>query len=140
MLWDEQVAAARTSDGRVWAAYALTHIDQTRVYEESCNDEVGCWCNSTTTRDDSWGELVLLELDMSAGEAVEVMRVKTLDVEIHSLFILTRESVRAFDMRAFGTSLALGVRVRAPGDEEFQTPDMRLLRIDTAQIEPAFGR
>jgi hypothetical protein len=131
-IYASQVAVARTQDGRVWAAYGLTHVDQTRVFTESCDEEVGCWCNVDVTRDDSWGEIVLLRVDVGAGEAVEVMRVDTLDVELRNAFIDFRESPKTFDMRAFGDALAIGVRVRHLG--ESLVPDMRLLRIDTAQL------
>ncbi|MEO1271269.1 MAG: hypothetical protein AAFX99_24520 [Myxococcota bacterium] len=123
------VAVSRTSDGRWWAAWAVTTIDQTLTFEEDCHEDIGCWCARTgTLRDDSRGELVLAELDFATGETHEVLRLDSF-VPNPSAWYDANQQAHALDMRAFGDQLALGVRVASTSDE------IRVLRIDTNLID-----
>jgi len=132
-LLDRQVAVARTSDGRIWAAWAVTHFDQTWVYTERCDEEVGCWCETSVSRDDNWGEIVLAQVDVENGGVVEVLRVDTLDPELTGASTRSDEVARTFDMRAFDDRLAIGQRIRSV-ERGALAPDMRLLHIDTSLI------
>ncbi len=130
-LIEGSTAIARTRDGRVWVGWVVTHYDQSRDVTESCDEEVGCWCNSFVTREDSWSEIILAEVDTQAGTLVERMRLGERDPYVQGRFLDYRESPRIFDMRAFDTDLAVGMRVR--GDED-DRPHMRVIRIDTTGI------
>jgi hypothetical protein len=129
---DRMAAIARTSDGRVFVAWMWTELDQTLSYEETCDEEVGCYCNFTIERDDSRGELVLAELDVETLEVREVLRVTDKNPHLWGLFGDYDGSPRPFDMRSFGNDLAIGARVR---DTEALSPAaIRVLRIDTTLI------
>lgn len=125
-------AVTRTSDGRVWAAWMWTQLDQSLSVTETCDKEIGCYCNSTVEREDSYGELVLAEVDLETLEVREVFRLRDQNPHTWGLFSGLRESPRALDMRAFGSDLAVGARVRDEGG--FDPAAMRVLRVDTALI------
>jgi hypothetical protein len=130
-LYGGMTSVARTTDGRVWVAHVITHFDQTHAYTETCDEEVGCWCNWDVTRDDSWGELVLGSLDVAAGQVVEVLRLDTRAPDMFGLFDDYRESPRGFDMRAFDDRLAIGLREH---DHELDVPALRVWHVDTSLI------
>ncbi len=129
---ERMVGTARTPDGRVWVAWMVTYLDRTLTYEESCNDEVGCWCNAFIERDDSHGELVLAEIDVESLGVREVFRVADTDPRLEGLFLDYRESPRPLDIRAFGTDLAVGARVR--DTDAASPPAIRVLRVDTTLV------
>lgn len=125
-------AIARTSDGRVWAAWMRTNLDLDLTFTASCDPEVGCFCNSDVTRDDSWGELVLAEVDLETRELREAFVLR--DANPHGFGLFSSEdSARALDLRAWGSELAIGTRVRDEGI--FDPGAIRVLRVDTASIE-----
>src|SRR5690606_31007 len=108
-------ATSRTTDGRIWVAYMVSKYDQTREYTETCDEEVGCYCNHDVTREDSEGELVLAQVDLVLGELHEVFRVRDTNPDPFGLFGEYRDSPRPLDMRAHGSVLTVAVRVR--GDD-----------------------
>lgn len=126
------LAVSRTTGGRVWAAWMWTQLDQSLSYTESCNEEVGCYCNATVERDDSRAELVLAEVDLATREVHEVFRLRDAAPHTWGLFGDFRESPRPIDMRSFGTDLAIGVRVREGSVVE--PAAMRMLRVDTSML------
>jgi hypothetical protein len=129
---DRMAAIARTSDGRVWVAWMWTELDQTLSYTETCDPEVGCYCNFDIDREDSRGEIVLAQLNLETLAVTEVLRVADTNPHLWGLFSDDRESPRTLDMRTFGNDLALGARVR--DTEAYEPAAIRTLRIDTTLI------
>ena len=129
---DRMAAIARTSDGRVWVAWMWTERDQTLSYTETCDEEVGCYCNFDIDREESRGEIVVAQVDLDTLVVTEVLRVSDTNPHQWGLFTDYRESPRAFDMRTYGTDLALGARVR--NTEAYEPAAIRTLRIDTTLV------
>jgi len=125
------VGIASTHDGRIWAAWVHTFIDETQVYEDSCwsDDGSGCTCRTEVTRDDTRAEIVLAEVDLDEGEVREALRLSSENVE--GFQALTDQML---DVRAFGTELAIGVRVRSSEHDMYRTP-IRVIEVDTTRIE-----
>lgn len=122
------LGVARTQDGRVWAAWARTQRDQTLSLSEAC-DVDGCHCNRVAEREESVGEIVVVEIDLETLEVREAIRVMDTDPHTHGAFLA---DARPFHLRAFGTDLALGARVRLT--DRLSSPAMRVLRVDTTLV------
>jgi len=71
---------------------------------------------------------VLLELDLEAGEVREALRLPSENAEVYRSL-----TGHVLDLRAFGTELALGVRVRSAEHDIYRTP-IRVIEVDTTKI------
>lgn len=120
-------AIARTSDGNLWVAFVETTFDVDYDFEEECEEEAGCWCSAIPKEDRSTFMLRLVKVDPSTGaaEPVYAAPIPRLLGRFTDLF----SQPRSLDLRGYGTSLALGMRLRGVSNEE---PIVRLLRLETA--------
>jgi hypothetical protein len=122
----ESVAFAQTSNGRLWAAWVHSKIDQSQTWGDSCVSlPNGCLCPIDVTRDATRGEVVVAELFLEQGRLREVLRLDSKDIVLAG-----GSGDRPLDLRAFGRDLALGVRVRW-ADSDDPRVALRVVRLDT---------
>lgn len=130
-LEEAALSLARTSDGVGWLVWVETHLDQTLEFTEACQDEIGCYCNQTVTRDDSFGVLKVARVPLDGTGATEVLAQRVDPLALVDLFIGWSDTPRAIDARAFGSSLAIGLRTQAPGSGPIS---VRTLRVELDQL------
>ncbi|MCA9690900.1 MAG: hypothetical protein KC636_14940 [Myxococcales bacterium] len=126
------IAIARTADGVVWAAYHYRQRDRIVEFVERCTAD-GCLCGGLDSEDHGTHELRLARLvpDGSAPQLVLTLPLAgPADVAVDG----TTLSWRSVDLAAFGTDLALAVRLR---EGPASAGMIRLLRIDTTRIPGA---
>lgn len=120
-------AIARTSDGMFWVAFVETTFDVDYDFEEECEEEAGCFCSAIPQEDRSTFTLRLFKVDptTSTVEAVYASPIPRLLGRFTDLF----SQPRSLDLRGYGTSLAIGMRLADPSPA---APAVRVMRIETA--------
>jgi hypothetical protein len=117
---------ARTAEGRIWIAYLRTDYQKTYTVEENCNVDDGCSCLGVLADDTSTASFHLLRLedDGTLSETIVV----SIPAPAPTQFPGVR---RWFDMRAFGSELAVGwLESKTAADGGY-----RVMRIDTSLLE-----
>ncbi|KYF63511.1 hypothetical protein BE11_05180 [Sorangium cellulosum] len=126
-------SAARTSDGDVWIAFAISHIDWTVAYEVQDVD-VTATCVGNIAADASRGELRLVRVP-AAGGAPEV----ALDLPLPAIAGDSHSADSQWErplvhVSAFGAEITVAVRTRASRSGPYT---VRALRIDTSLVDLA---
>ncbi|MGK3999356.1 hypothetical protein [Sorangium sp. So ce1024] len=126
-------AAARTSDGDVWIAFLISHIDETIAYEvQEMNLERVCVGH--TVADESRGELRLVRVPAAGGAPEVAVTLPLPAIGGESYFNDLHEQHPPVDVSAFGTELTVAMRTQASREGPFTA---RVLRIDTSLLAPA---
>lgn len=118
-------ALARTADGALWLAMVVTQYEQYLTYTEVCEDDFGCYCDRTPTKDLTRGTLQLLRVPLDGTPPALALALQIADIDVSN-------EPYMIDLRGFGDQLALGVFTKPPGGERA----VRLLRIDTGKLAP----
>ncbi|MEZ4448371.1 MAG: hypothetical protein R3B09_02750 [Nannocystaceae bacterium] len=119
-----EMALARTADGALWVAYAVSRKNQLVSQSKKC-DENECWCELSEGLDQGDATLHLVRVwpQSQVIEPVLTLEVPVLEPSFKDGFGLAR----AIDLHAHGSTLALGLVRRGTG-----SPWIRMLRIETA--------
>lgn len=125
-------SAARTSDGDVWIAFLISHIDWTIAYEVQNVDLPTCVGNIAA--DASRGELRLVRVPAAGGapEVAVTLPLPAIAGESHFSDVYQRHPL--VDVSAFGTELTVAMRTQASRVGPFTA---RVLRVDTSLLAPA---
>lgn len=119
---------ARTADGVGWLAWVMTHRDLDAHYELGRLDG-GYFCLSQVDSDHSSGVLHLARVPLGAGAPAEVLVLPLADIAADGLPHSDGPRVSPVVLEAFGTDLALALRLR--GEEGAY---VRVLRMDTLEL------
>lgn len=126
---------ARTGDGRGWLAHLTTHLDHEVTYTEKVGDVLGKVCDGVVSDDHGAGVLHVYELGFAGAQPIErlALPIATPAVRDMDYFDLLTTDIdrRPLDLRAFGSSLAIGLRTQ---DSATGVLAVRLLRLETAGI------
>ncbi len=128
---ESALGIARTTDGRIWLTYVVTHYDIQIHYEQRNDPELGPYCAAVFDQDDTSAVLHLVEVPTSGAPPAPALAVPMRPPALADLFISWHDFPRAVDVRAFGSALAIGVRTSS------STPDraaVRVLRIETGPM------
>lgn len=126
-LEDRAFALAVTDDGAGWLVHVTSHLDQQVTFAPVPVGDFEEACLGTVASDASIGILHLTKIDFALREATEVLTQPIGRVDLDDLFVdLNTTPPLAVDVRAHGTSLAIGVRTTGSA--------VRLLRIETAAL------
>ncbi|WP_437277452.1 hypothetical protein WME90_40385 [Sorangium sp. So ce375] len=125
-------AAARTSDGDVWIAVVLSHIDWTIAYEVQNIDLPTCIGNIAA--DESRGELRLVRVPAAGGAPEVAVTLPLPAIAGESQFSEVYDRHPLVDVSAFGTELTVAMRTQASRVGPYTA---RVLRIDTSLLRPA---
>ncbi len=119
---------ARTPDGLAWGVLLTTQLDKSYVYDEKCDGggEGNCICEPSSVEDASYSDLHLFRVALDGSEPVEVLTLPVGRVSNASLGVGSRA-------HAFGSTLAISLRVHEAGSAEYSA---RVFRIDTADLLP----
>jgi hypothetical protein len=124
---------ARTGDGRGWLAHLTAHLDHEVTYTAGVVDGLGEVCDGVVDDDHGTGVLHLYELGFDGAQPKERLALPIAAPAVSDLDdfqILAKDADRrALDLRAFGSSLAIGLRTR---DSATGALAVRLLRFETA--------
>ncbi|KYF89407.1 hypothetical protein BE17_42130 [Sorangium cellulosum] len=125
-------SAARTSDGDVWIAFVISHIDWTIAYEVQHADLPTCVGNIAA--DASRGELRLVRVPAAGGapEVAVTLPLPAIAGESHFSDVYQRHPL--VEVSAFGTELTVALRTQASRVGPFTA---RVLRVDTSLLGPA---
>ncbi|WP_437934317.1 hypothetical protein [Sorangium sp. So ce341] len=124
-------SAARTSDGDVWIAFVISHIDWTIDYEVFDHNGT-LTCTDSVAADESRGELRLVRVP-HAGGAPEVTLVLPLPALGHDGSTASSRANPLVHVSAFGAELTVAVRTLA---SPVGPSTARALRIDTSLLAP----
>lgn len=126
-------AVARTADGTLWVAYSYMQRAVEAHYEENCDTPVGeCECHYVVDKDVRSATLHLVRVPVSGGAPGEVLSMPIEPVYTEGVFSGATSQGRAFDLRAFGQDLAIGLLAGEGQDRYGQR--VRVLRIDTSKL------
>lgn len=117
-------AIARTADGGVWVAYVITHFDTTIGYELQCAEGY-CWCSGLPQADASTAELFVLRFTPGVDQPTTVLALPIPRLAGHDFLEGMWEDGRIIDLRGFGSSVALALRL-----EDETGPYGRVMRFD----------
>jgi hypothetical protein len=126
-------AAARTSDGDVWIAFLISHLDWTIAYEMQDID-LQPTCVGNIAADKSRGELRLVRVPAAGGapEVAVTLPLPAIAGESHFSDVYQRHPL--VEVSAFGTELTVAMRTQASRVGPFTA---RVLRVDTSLLAPA---
>lgn len=103
-------AVARTADGLVWVAYVITHFDTVFSYESQCAEGY-CWCGAIPKTDASTTELVVLHFTPGVDEPTVALTMPLPKLATRNFYGGMWEDNRLVDLRGFGSSVGLGIRL-----------------------------
>ena len=131
-MFPDAFSFTRTADGVGWLAWIITHRDRDAHYQLS-ELEGDPFCLSILDRDDSFGVLHLARIAF-AGPPVEVLTLSVSDVAgyLYEDGYVNRRSPVV--LTAFGTDLALALRLVGDEAPSQELPYARVLRIDTSML------
>lgn len=131
-MFPDAFSFTRTADGVGWLAWIITHRDRDAHYQLS-ELEGDYFCQSIVDRDDSFGTLHLARVAF-AGPPVDVLTLPVSDVAggLYEDGYTNRRSPVV--LTAFGTDLALALRLLGDEPPEQELPYARVLRIDTTLL------
>lgn len=123
---------ARTGDGRGWLAHLTTHLDHKVTYTPKVADIFGDYCDGAVHDDHDTGVLHLYELGFDGAQPTARLSLPIAAPALRDLDLFdnlyTGADRRPFDLRAFASSLAIGLRTR---DSATGVLAVRLLRFET---------
>lgn len=123
---------ARTGDGRGWLAHLTTHLDHQVTYTARVADVLGAYCDGDVDEDHDAGVLHLYELGFTGAQPTQRLAIPIATPAVDDLenfhYLVTDVDQRPLDLRAFGSSLAIGLRTR---DSATGALAVRLLRFET---------
>lgn len=124
---------ARTADGVGWLAWVTTHRDLEAHFALTELDGA-YFCQSIIDRDDSTGVLHLARIPLDAGAPVDVLTLPVSDIA-RGLLDDSYPTLRSpVVLEAFGSDLALALRLLGDEPPYMELPYVRVLRIDTTKL------
>jgi hypothetical protein len=126
-------SAARTSDGDVWVAFLISHIDWTVAYEVQDID-LTLTCVGNIAADASRGELRLVRVPATGGVPEVALALPLPAIAGESHFSDGYEQHPLVHVSAFGAELTVAMRTQASRSGPYTA---RALRIDTSLVGAA---